>query len=623
MPTITLARSSSAYTTRTEPKKNKGNNPARLLLSSHATSAKDAYLTFAVPKEVLDPRNSVESAVLRVHWATKNYHSTGAAGYYYEMRATRILQGWSAGKLTWNNRPDVGGTTTIVAKTSSQVGPNARYDLNAKPFIDAWRGGATNFGIRVRGAQEFWIALANTGAAAPRLIITYHVPPGLPTTVSPANNDVVSVAKPLLTVVGAETSASGLTAVQVQLSRTSNWAAPTWDSGVVASKAAMLDLADFPGAPSVADGEEMYWRIRLRGTGNMWSGWSAGARFRRKAMGTLVITSPGEPPNNTVSDPTPPLAWELTGATQSAYRVILRRLGSTGKSISTIWDSGIVASLDNTMSPPDSVTVSRNAGGRYEYELRVWDTEPRAVSGGVPAYVSATREFTYAYSGTIAPVSDLTAENLDPKPFVRLRWTRNETPDRYIIDRDGETVAVIDGPNAETDTPEVFEWVDLLASPRTPHEWTVRCVVNGVTSAANPTVWEQNDAGGIWLSDPENDVYIVMLDPTLESAYSEDGETHKPLAGTPIRVTTDLNGASGRVVGELLKTPLTEDATGTDLFRNFLAVRAAYSGRRMILSMNDLAIPVIAFDMTASHTPAPGKDGDYIYTASFSFFEVS
>lgn len=622
MAKVNLGRKTSTWIARAEPKKRKGNNTPSLGLSNNSEKTRYAYVTFAIPREVLDPRNVLESATLRL----RNGQPWPGS---HTLTVSRVSTPWAASKLTWNGRPTATGAETL---TKSGAGKGSVWDVNVIDLVNQMRSGNLNLGFRIATNKTGNVSILNRGANAPRLMLTYYVRPGVPTTLAPTDQTAVSVAKPKVMVVDAEIRTSGLTGIQVQQSATSNWSNPGWDSGAVSTSLPQLDLAAYSGSLPVAENGEMYWRIRLRGAGNVWSSWSAASRYVRKSLGTVTITYP--PESAQVTDPSPPVDWELVGGsgTQSAYRVILRVVHAASGSVIGLWDSGLQASTDSSVSasPPAYVNLPLTTAGdplskwsHYEYEVRVWDSVTRSSTVGGPEYVSAKRSFEYVLGSGVPAVSSLTATPMDPQPFVKLTWTRDEAPDEYVIVRDGESITKISGPDLLV-VDDRYEYIDVTASPRNEHTWTVRSVVNGVTSPGNPLVSARSEGGGIWLSDPENDAWVCLLEPEPEMAHSEEGSTHQVLrASSSVRITTSLRGYSGRVTGELYATELTGDLTGSELYDEFMRIRQEYTGKRMYLSLNDMVIPVIVFDMTAAPTSTVGNDGDYLYTASFSFFEVT
>lgn len=617
MPVLSTVRTSSAYNTRNTPTKKKKNNTATLgLIAASSSKARLAYMTFSLPREVLDQNNVIESAVLVVH-------NSAAWGGNQTLTVTRILGTWTAGKLTWNNRPDVTQATSL---TVSKPKKHHKWEIDVLPQVEAWRSGSETRGLRLATGSTASRAIVNSGDRAPRLVITYHVRPGIPTALSPANNEIVDTGKPILAVTDNDPTHSSITGMQVQMSAGSSWTTPDWDSGTIETNTPQIDLEDYAGAPAIGVDGEMYWRVRLRGTGNVWSSWSAGARYVRRPLPVVTLTGPGYLPNPKTSDPSPPISWTISGETQAAYRVIIRSAEDFPEHLQNeypemVWDSGVVASSDTAISPPDDIRLAINH--LYEVEVRVWDGHPRTTSGGTASYASDTRTFTYELSAGVPAISNLTAVSLEPRPFIKLMWSHAETPDEYVILRNDIVVGRFAGPDLETDVEGKYEFVDVTAAPGREHTWIVRAVVNGETSGTNPWATGKPSVGGVWLSDPENDVYVVLMEPAVEGVLTDEGATHYPLRGKyGVRITSSLRGYAGAASGELLQTSMTGDLTGTDLYEQFLRVREAYTGRRMILSLNDLSFPVVPFNLTAWTTKAPGEDGDFVYGAKFEFLEV-
>ena len=286
-----------------------------------------------------------------------------------------------------------------------------------------------------------------------------------------------------------------------------------------------------------------------------------------------------------------------------------------------IWDSGIVTSIAETTTP--DVDVAKVVGKEYLLTVEAWDGFNRVGNGGELEHVTETRTFTFELSAGVDPVDDFTLVDMAPYPFVKLTFTRTEAADGFQIIRDGVSIGVFDAADLLVSGDD-YEYVDTLAAPRREHTWYVRAIVNGETSAVNTPRTMTIEPSGLWLCQPEQDRFLPFI--TLASqavGLSEDGGTFTPLnAVHAVRVTGSLRGWSGTIVGEILATTLTGDVlTGSGLRDMFLEMRRD-TGQPMILTLLDMNVKVVAFNMTIAPTPTIGRDEDYVYLASFEFIEV-
>ena len=116
-----------------------------------------------------------------------------------------------------------------------------------------------------------------------------------------------------------------------------------YDSGFVASPLEQFDSSAVTGTPSVANGNSMYWRVRVRDAYGLTSAWSDVAQWTRQAKGTLTITSP--PNGGTTEDASPTIITELSVA-QNALDYQLFEDDGTGKMVK-IWDAPYFAAPAN------------------------------------------------------------------------------------------------------------------------------------------------------------------------------------------------------------------------------------------------------------------------------------
>lgn len=608
MTTIVLERTSSAYVSQVEPTKRFGDNPSQLGMKNLSGQNRSSFVKFAIPAIVFDPTTVIASAAIVVRNA---YSMPGQT-----LAASRVDAVWYGVSINWDNRPGVTGTAANVTKSGTQPA-GTEWSMNVLSHLQALQVGGWNRGWRITTSDTSLRYLYNRQAGLePRLVITYYAKPLTPNAASPTDGQVVSVAKPTLRMSGG--AASDIASVQFKVSANADMSS-AWDSGTIPSSETSIDLSAYGGAPAASVGVPMYWQGRWTNAGGATSGWSTPAQYTYRTIHSVSITVPADSPNNTVTDPTPPIGWSNSGGiTQSQYRFFIEDPDQPAGSF--LWDSGQITSAALTDQP--DLPVLTETGKTYRVRVRTWDAYDRVADGGVPAYAEATKDFTFVLSGTVDPVTSLVATNLDPLPYVKLSFDRSTAADYFQIVRDGVAVAVLDAVDIFVSGTS-YEWIDYEAPPYVQHTWIVRALVNGVTSSANPDVTMKLESGGLWLSEPETETYVPLI--TVDSQrlnLSEEGSTFRVLgARYAVRIRSGLNGYEGQIVGELMATPLSGVSTGMSIRDDFLAIREM-DLPRLILTMADLSIPVQAYDMSVAPTPHRAENGDLRYVCSFNFHQV-
>lgn len=617
MTTVTLTRTQSAYTQKGSTTKKSGANPSTMPLSNSASKAVFIYLGFGIPAEALGPSAMIASAKL-VMWNSAAWSGT------HDLYARRNTSAWSASTITWATAAAGNPTTVAAYAVESFTNPpiKSRWEFDVLPFLQLMQAeGGKNFGFQIRTATvSGTFKMLNSGVNTPVLILEYYVAPAKPTSLSPANGQVVSVPQPVLRINAVTTGGTVQNALQVQVDAAHDGVTPDWDSGTVVTTSSQLDLSTIGGAPTlVDDGPQKSWRVRVRGTGDIWGAWSDWADFSYKSLGTLAVIEPPAYPDNVITDPTPPVTWELTGRTQQAYRLMFSD-PSRPPGQDMVWDSGVVTSTAETATP--SQPVATITGHMYRMTIRVWDTEPRVINGGATDFVETTQHFFFILTAEVNPVTNFVVEDLSPLPFVKLSFTRAEPPDGIQIVRDGVAIAVFDAAELHVSGDD-YEWVDLTAAPRREHTWIVRAIVNGETSSVNLPQTLEIEPSGLWLSQPDKDRYMPFITEASQAVgLSEDGGTFQLLNGQfAVRVFGTQRGWSGTIVGEILATQLTGDQSGALLRDLYLQMRQD-RGAPMILTLLDMNIKIVPFNMTIAPTPTLGRNGDYVYAASLEFIEV-
>jgi hypothetical protein len=610
MTTVSPPRSASAYVQQASTTKKSGANPSTLTVSSVAAKNVYTYLAFGVPTEPLLPTSNITGAKLTIY--------TAAAWAAQTVEVRRLTAAFTASSVTWATKP-TSDNGIIASVATGALAKNAKIEFNVLAILQAMQADSSrNFGFEVRfngGSHTY--TLANSGAFVAVLSIDYTTQPATPTALSPADDQVVSVPKPTLRVVSAQTTGQALNAINVQVSPTHN---PVGSFDYTRTDVPTeVDLSIAPGAPTLAAHGASAWRARVRGFGNVWSNWSDWADYTYEPFGTLTILEPDVTPNDVVTDPSPPIIWSVSGMTQTAFRVFFTDPSLPAGS-DVIFDSGIIMGAATTYTPTQSVaTVS---GHQYKVIVRVWDDKARVVNGGATEFVQTERLFTFVLTATVDPFTGVAVVDMAPLPFVELVGTRSTPPDGVQIIRDGVSVGVFDAADLHVSGDD-YAFIDTLADPRREHTWLMRAIVNGEVSATNTLVTEEINPAGIWLSQPEKDRYLPFITQSSQAiGVTEDGGTFQILNGNyAVRVFGTQHGWAGTIVGEILATELSGDTTGAGLFDLFMLMRAD-QGDPAILSLLDMAIKVVPFNMTIAPTPTPGKNGDYVYAASLEFIEA-
>jgi hypothetical protein len=606
---LTLARDASAHIRQDEQARRSGTNPAFLKVKNSSGSANDqwdALLSFGLPAILLEPDTNIVSATLVVYPST--YWQASAS-----LTVGLATNSWGASTAQWSD--GIGMSAERVTLPLAGPSDTNPFRVDVKSLIELVRAGRRFYGFRLQTNNTTLRSIRNNNTDMPTLYVSYTRAPARPSIAAPADGQVVDNPAPVLKMAQTDPQLSTINAIQIVTSKNAGqtW---DWDSGVRLTTETMLDLAttDFP--PMTQQGEERWWAGRLRGSGGDWSEWTSWARFTYETLGTVQITSPAAPPNNVVGEQAPALQWVTNGFVQQFFRALLydnvdkRRL----------WDSGWLQSQEKSVHPPAGLITT--VGREYRWELFATDGLNRTLVGDNEAYAGAARTFRYELAAEVAPVNGLVAEDMTPLPFVRLRFNREVLANQYEIVRDGRSRALVD--LEEVLQPDgSLAWVDPSAAPRRSHTWTVRAVVNGKTSASNPTVSKTIEPAGVWLCDLANDDYItIVTDKQQTMALSEDGGTFTPLnARYGIRVTTSLHGYAGTVVGEILMTDLTGPQSGQEMRDRFMRMRERRS-TEMSLILADAAYRVVPFNMTIAESPEPGRNGDYVYPCSFDFIQV-
>lgn len=504
-----------------------------------------------------------------------------------EVNVRPVDESWKLSTINHNNRPNVTAT-----ETSETLGNGARgrvWSIDVMPQMQEVSDDAPWYGLRVYTDLAGPIHFFDHGSSefGPRLVVEYTMAPQQPSDLTPSGGGAVSLVRPTLLFGYSSPDASPLTAIEVQMNEDAAvFTTPDHDSGEVASTLAQY-LVPF----DIGDGEVWFWRVRVKNASGEWSPWSAAAEFVREGMGTLEITAPGDTPDDVVTDATPPFGWTFSG-TQTLYRVQVADL-ATG---AVLWDSKTIASTDTSVTYPDSAPMLQ-PGGTYRVTVQVTDDAGRVATPGDPTYVSASRDFTFVLSTIAVPTTALVATATPGDPRVALTWARAETPDAWLILRDGVAVDRIDGPDLLVSGTS-YEWTDLGVAAGQ-HEWSVAAVINGETDDDAPTDTATVTVKGVWLMtlDGEHAVSLRGDRPSVQS--QEISEIHLPLGATnPVIITQAVFGRRGDDGGDLVLAAH-DSSTLADETAAWVAItdRELYPrGTPMMLTWSDTPMRVFIFN---------------------------
>ncbi|MFD8618260.1 DNRLRE domain-containing protein [Streptomyces sp. NPDC059513] len=576
-----------------------------LELSNIASNGRFAYLSFArpFPKGV-----TILSAKLRF---TQRFAETGS----WTVQLKKVTSAWTSTKTTWNNRPSA--TSTDAKSLTKGTSPQYTvWEFDVTTHMQAVADGAAWYGWRLETSdtakyRQFFSANASVSGRSvkPTLELTYIEKPSKPTQLAPSAGRVVSLEKPVLRF--DFTDAQGSTtmqAFQVQMNPTNAFTSPAFDTGTVLASVPQLDLSDTAYA-GLANAATVYWRVRVQDSSGLWSSWSDATSFTRRTKPTLTMLNP---PANFIDEPTPPVIWELTGGTQTAYQVIV-----TDPTGTWLHSSGKLTSTDSDYGIPAGVITRDDA--TYNIYVRVWDTYNRESTPGDPAYMQVGRSVVYDYDATTNPVTSLAATTQLPTPVVKLTWNRATAPDSFVVRRNGTIIKAVLEPVDALVSGTSYEYVDYGAAPGTTHVYTVQAVVNGKTSASNPTATLKPSAVGIWLMDPAEGTFVQLMDVDEGSwAMGEDAGMYSPLGGSrSVRVTQALRGHEGSLSGLLVETPArarTIKQQEEDVYK-----LKSRPGKTYTLTLSDMSFPVVIGNVVVA--PHPNKET--IKKVSFEFWSQS
>lgn len=513
----------------------------------HVSSTRHTFISFnrAFPAKRRGESVTIVSATLRL------FARDGGWGAQ-TINVHRLGFEWKKNRLNWNNRPAVVAGGAVASKTQNTPNDGTVWEFDVRAQMQAVADGGVWYGFSVRseGADTLSFYSPDVTTYQPQLEIEWSERPEQPTVLSPSGNRAVSIAKPVLTF--DFTDAFGNTAMagaQVQLNALDEWGAPLFDSGTVLTSERELDLATTAYA-GLAGGASIYWRVRVLDGSGLWSPWSDAARFKRIGHGVLTLSNPPDIAVPFVSEWTPPIVWQFTGA-QTGYRVLITRADDPSVHLA---DSGRVRSTETQWTVPRRTLRDDR---EYRVVLTVWDDIDREQTPGAPAFVRVARTFVFQEDGTPNPVTALTATQVDGSPWVDIEWDRATAADYYVVKRNGTVVEDFLEPSEVLAQGTHYSFRDQGAKPHDVTTYVVQAVVNGKTSTNNPSVNITVRPIGIWLVDAVRKVYVMInSEGPGEWSVSERYASYFPVNSTrEIRVVESIGGYVGSISGTLTNTP--------------------------------------------------------------------
>ena len=560
-----------------------------------------SYLYFTNPFPSI-PGVRVTSAKLRV-WLQGGTTNAGTR----TVSVQRVAKGLNFTTMNYNTRPTSFAGATSSVQTTGPLSGNHMFELDVTADLAAVAAGATFYGYIVTTTAPFTMLLygANGSTLQPELEVNYTLPPSMPRDLSPALGRAVGLAKPYLTFNYYDTSGSErLQAVQAQINPTNNFSAPAWDSGVVNSTEAGMDL-NTTSYPGLAVNASAWWRARARSSAGEWSLWSDPVSMVYRVKPTVTLTSPGA----TFSDPTPPLAWTYsspTGSAQSRWRAQLWVM-SRGRWVD-VDDSGIQTGAAGAWTPTKAATSTT---AQYKAVVDVWDSYSREATPGDGGWSSASQVTTFAQTGSVAGPTALSVALTYPRPDAVLNWNRAETPDQWAIYRDGKLLTKVPGPDLFKSGTS-YTWRDF--PPLGTHTWNVRAVVNGKTSASTQAM-ALVEFKGTWLFSPDGDAVCIQDDREHDMVMPDVSAKHEPLGSDRVVIITQaLRGYEGDVKGII--TELKGQTETPQTWRaNLLAFKSSPTTVHTLV-IEDQAFPVVIASVQLSY--APKRHG---WMASYDFYQ--
>lgn len=589
---------------------------ARLRVRAGAGALRYSWIFFNPPWPV---GSNIVSAKLRI-WNGSNITTSTT------LSVDRATQKWRVNKINHNNIPTVSGAAATLLKATAAV--DTMWEIDVTALVQAAASSGNWYGFRVASNNTtgawFHASESSTGAFRPQLVVEWAEIPEEPDLLSPAENRVVSLQRPVLTydyndVFGDD----NLISHQIQFGTSQallEAGTTTFDTLELATDSPQYDTTLVtPGGTwaGLATGANVWWRVRAKDSSGNWSVYSDPVQFQRLTKGTLTITSPTA---GAIWEGSPTVTWTFTGRTQRAYQVAIATAADPGV---WLWDSGKITST--ALSETIPFGVIKDASIAYIVIVRVWDTEAREATPGDPVYAEAvTASSTVQYDAAVVGITALSMTSDPVLPIARLTWVRAAgAPNFYQIQRssDGgvtwEYIAEEVGSDLSTGGTN-YAYDDTTASMYQALQWRVMTVLAAGRQSVGSTISGQVRRIAPFLMDKDGGNAVCFLNPQRERKFSDIQEVHQTLDGKLVLVTQTVDGKrAGNVSGRFVNDTLT-GVTADDMRKRFERLRKK-SGQPMVVAVANESIEVAAYNFNYDVlTDASG----ITYHAEFDWVEL-
>ena len=181
----------------------------------------------------------------RILSAKLRLYLNGAWSGTNSLTCKRVTSSWGENKLTWNNTPTVTATNSASASVVSGVdGQLVEFDITN--MMTDVSSGVAWWGWRIEMSQHadraFNSADNGTASLRPEFEVNWTLAPDAPNDLAPAAGDIVSSALPVLSWTMSFPGGGSETSAEVQVSTSTDFSAPEYDSGKQPNTNAIWDL---------------------------------------------------------------------------------------------------------------------------------------------------------------------------------------------------------------------------------------------------------------------------------------------------------------------------------------------------------------------------------------------
>lgn len=360
----------------------------------------------------------------------------------------------------------------------------------------------------------------------------------------------------------------------------------------------------------MADGQTVFWRVQVKDGAGLWSVWSDPVTMTRRVKPTVAISNLGA---GVAYDSSPPIIWSVTGGTQVRYRVLVYHVTDLTR---VVYDSKERQSAENAFTIPGGYLFD---DWTYRVKVRVWDSQNREATPGDPTYAEAQADFHLDTDAAVAGPTGLVASQVGQTPGVVLEWQRSTTPDQFAILRDGKIIRTSDAEDLYV-SGTTYRYTSLGARPNWSHRYEIRAIVNGRTSAANPSIFYAVPVEGLWITDRDRGIDVTLWDDDAGTwEMPDDASVYAPIGGTQVvRVVNGLRGLEGSLSGLLMAGfGKTFRAMEDDLY----AIKERPS-QTVQITVGDMSFEALIGNIVVAPSPRT-RAGQVVKAVSFDFWEVN